>query len=352
MTRLAVLDRLADHAANHGERTAVREVGPGAQTTLSYSQLHARVQSAGAHLRTCLNPGNTALLITGNRAEFFIGCLAIWSADAAAMPIHPSIAQPELESIIRSTNARLALTDPRCAHALKTTIPQLDITTLGRTQHAGPQDPGPSLSAALLLQSSGTTGLPKIAIRPAPAIDAVARNVANAARLSPADTVFAAIPICHSYGIENGFLAPLWAGSTVNLCDGLDLPAAMAQLGTEATVFPGVPFMFEVLAKSQGAPPLRPSLPPEITLAPEQLAAVAGTYRFRLGGPYAFVVENGRLVAKIPGWPQTDLIATSPTVFHWRTLEVMANFDLGASGQAERVVLIQAGHPPQTGERA
>ena len=168
------------------------------------------------------------------------------------MPVHPSLADPEVETIVQRTGARLALVDPRCGFSpTGASIPSHD--TLDELPHQPPAAfPAPG-RAALLLQSSGTTGLPKIALRPASAIDAVARNVAEASKLSPNDRVFAAIPICHAYGIENCFLASVWAGATVHLCDGLDLPASTTAFTGGATVFPGVPFMFEVLAKSQFA---------------------------------------------------------------------------------------------------
>ena len=249
MNSLVILDRLEAHAARQGDQVAVREVGPGCDASLTYAQLNTRVQNAASLLKTKLASGEVAILLTGNRVEYFIAALAVWTAGGALMPVHTSIADAELTTIIQRTKARLALTDRRCAREYPTGIEHVHIDTLGLAQ--GPESPERtgSPSAALLLQSSGTTGLPKIAMRPASAIDAVARNVAEASKLSPNDRVFAAIPICHAYGIENGFLASVWAGATVHLCDGLDMPVALSQLAGQATVFPGVPFMFEVLSK-------------------------------------------------------------------------------------------------------
>ncbi|MBS0360108.1 MAG: DUF3471 domain-containing protein [Proteobacteria bacterium] len=103
--------------------------------------------------------------------------------------------------------------------------------------------------------------------------------------------------------------------------------------------------------RARGAPAPRPPLPPEVELSAEQLAAVAGTYRFRVGEPWTFTVENGRLMASVQGFSPMELIATSPTEFAWRTMSIKAEFELGPDGRAQRMGLLQPGRAPQTGER-
>ena len=80
-------------------------------------------------------------------------------------------------------------------------------------------------------------------------LDAVSANMVEAIGFTADDRVLAAVPLCHSYGMEHGLLCPIWAGSCTHLYDRFDLPAAMDELTDGAvTVFPGVPFMFETLA--------------------------------------------------------------------------------------------------------
>jgi long-chain acyl-CoA synthetase len=320
---LEILDRLAAHASRDGGRIAVREVGPGSAASLTYAQLHDRVRQGAAELATQVNPGEVVLLITGNRVEFYIAALAAWSAGAALMPAHPSIADAELATVIQRTRARAVMTDPRCARSHEASIPRIDLDTFG--MHSATPTRRPSETAALLLQSSGTTGLPKIAWRPFPAIDAVARNVADATRLTPNDRIFAAIPICHAYGIENGFLAAVWAGATVHLCDGLDVPTAAAELGGNATVFPGVPFMFEVLSKMnmeskvQGSPSLRLAYSAGAPL-PAQVSQ-GFTQRFGLGvGQLYGASELGSVTFGDPDGPNFDAASAGIPMFGVRIL--------------------------------
>jgi acyl-CoA synthetase (AMP-forming)/AMP-acid ligase II len=320
---LEVLTRLAQHAAEQGGRVAVRELGPGCDACLTYAQLHERVLGAAAQLGAHLPPGEVTILLTGNRVEFFVAALAVWSAGGALMPVHTSITEAELAATIARTNARLLLTDGRRARTAPGGIEQVIIETLSAPGSG--RAPGADLtrSASLLLQSSGTTGLPKIAVRSSRAIDAVARNVAHATLFTPEDRVFAAIPICHSYGVENALLAPLCAGATVHLCDGLDLPTSIQQLGgpgdshreapAQATVFPGVPFMFEVLAGQSAGPQSTIRNPQSLRLAysagaplPPQLSrAFADKYGTPIGQLYG-ASELGSLTFEDPSAPDAD----------------------------------------------
>ena len=48
--------------------------------------------------------------------------------------------------------------------------------------------------------------------------------------LRSAGIVLACLPLCHSYGVEHGLLAPLWAGAAVHLQSGFDLHAVCREI--------------------------------------------------------------------------------------------------------------------------
>ena len=108
------------------------------------------------------------------------------------------------------------------------------------------------IEPSLLLTTSGTTAEPRIVRRTVESLDAVAAAMVYAIGFAPADRVIAAVPLSHSYGIEHGLLAPLWAGSTVLLCDGMDVPQLLSALTSGATIFPAVPSMIEMLVGPSG----------------------------------------------------------------------------------------------------
>jgi hypothetical protein len=106
-----------------------------------------------------------------------------------------------------------------------------------------------------------------------------------------------------------------------------------------------------LVRRAKGAPAPRAPLPPEVELSPAELAAVAGSYRFRVGEPWVFSVEDGRLIVTAEGFPPMELIATSPTNFAWKTMSITCEFELGPDGRAQRMGVLQPGRPPQTGVR-
>jgi len=104
-------------------------------------------------------------------------------------------------------------------------------------------------SGDLLLQSSGTMGVPKIVRRSGQSVDRAAEVIAEAVGFGPDDSVLMTVPLTHSYGLEHGLLAPLWAGSCIVLTNGLEMPAIVPEFCSGAiTILPGVPSSFEMLS--------------------------------------------------------------------------------------------------------
>ncbi len=67
------------------------------------------------------------------------------------------------------------------------------------------------------------------------------------------DRVLMSVPLTHSYGLEHGLLAPMWGGSCVHLCRGLDMGVVLRELAEGGiTILPGVPSTFEMLGRISG----------------------------------------------------------------------------------------------------
>ena len=158
-----------------------------------------------------------------------------------------------------------------------------------------------SKGAAVLLASSGTTGRPKLIRRERDGLDAMAASMANAIALTPADRVLAAVPLSHSYGLEHGLLAPLWAGCTTIVCDGLDLPAVSAAWQSGATVLPAVPSMLEGVLRGDLRP--SPTLRRVYTAGASLPPSIANDFRAHYGiavGQVYGMTEIGSVVVHDP----------------------------------------------------
>ena len=115
----------------------------------------------------------------------------------------------------------------------------------------GPRD------EALVICTSGTTGVPKLVALPAESVCLNAATIASALGLGPRDRVAVNTPLGYMYGLIGGCLASLWAGSTCRLFRPSDpLPQLQAAIRREGiTVVQGPPALFRLfLAYWNGEP--------------------------------------------------------------------------------------------------
>lgn len=209
---MQLIERLDRHAVERPDKPAVREIASG--RVMTYRQLAEATRS----------PVTSRELRCGNTCDFHVAFLSAMRAGQIIVLISANTVAHERNHLRSRTESLL--------------------------------DKG----AAVLLQSSGTTGLPKIVRRDAASIDAVAAQMVEALGLIESDGVLSCVPLCHSYGLEHGLLAPMWAGATVHLADGFDLDLVRRELSNSAiTVFPAVPSIYEMLSTLHdgGFPTLR-----------------------------------------------------------------------------------------------
>jgi len=254
-TQLALIARLAEHARECPERQAVQSVDCGLNRGgLTYGRLAQRTLHLAGRLCRELPPGEVVIVCGVNAPDLLPAVLGVLTAGMTVFPTHPGLTEPELRRAAVGSRAVAVIGDGRTLRMLgDADLRRIDLGSAADVP-AGVSTPAwgdfDQRQSGLLLQSSGTTGPPKIVHRRAQALDAVAFAVASAVGLRPEDRVLAAIPLCHAYGIENAILGPLVAGSCVLTCDGFP-PAVIIRAMNEGgvTVFPGVPFMFQALTE-------------------------------------------------------------------------------------------------------
>ncbi len=249
-----VLARLFEHARRRPESHAVRVAGDGRTRVVTYRQLADAVRGVGAKLRRESRTPNVVALAAGSGVEFAAAYLGVLHAGCIVHPVPRNSTASELSAFLRATAAPVLIADAASRVASKEAVRTIPIESVLGLGGDGVEDvAADEASAGLYLPSSGTTGLPKIAVRSRRSLDAVAANVALAARLTSEDVVLSAVPMSHSYGMENGLLGPIWAGSCIHVVEragGFDtgeLPAEIERGGV--SVFPAVPFMVDALAK-------------------------------------------------------------------------------------------------------
>ena len=176
---------------------------------------------AGTLARRGVRAGERVALMSSNRPEFIVAVQAIWRLGAAAVLLSPAWKQGEVEHA-------LAITDP--AHAagdhpvLAGMMPMLDLDEPIEPAPGSFAPPDPATDAVLVF-SSGTTGLPKAARHTHASFGAAVRHWRDALELTARDRMQITTPPSHILGLLN-IVTALETGAWLRLHPRFDLADA------------------------------------------------------------------------------------------------------------------------------
>jgi acyl-CoA synthetase (AMP-forming)/AMP-acid ligase II len=263
---MRLLTLLESHAARTSEVPAYVD----GELQLSWRSLFNRVNTLAHQLSQVFPPESVVLIRCPNNLNFPVAFLGTLAAGCAAFPLSVESPPLEVRGVAEQVNAAALIDeDLTISNLIKTPVLRYSEKP-GRTEKApgsseylrtGVGPPIVGSATRLMLLSSGSTGKPKIVCRSGDSLDAVCEQMCGAIGITADDRMLATVPLCHSYGIEHGLLAPVLAGATVHLSRGLDLPKLKRDL-TESriTLLPGVPSLYEMLANHAGPDERYPDL--------------------------------------------------------------------------------------------
>jgi long-chain acyl-CoA synthetase len=249
-----VADLVVRAAARVPDQPAIVDVTSG--ITLTWFALHGAVSAEAARLRSSgVGAGDRVVLRMGNSAAFCVTLLGALQLGAIAVPYGPIAVRRELEIVFGDCRPTVVVAAERddaaaaAAQAVGASVIAPPDVTAGAEPAPGPF-PGGGEDIALLVYTSGTTGVPR-GVRLSHR--AVLANRAQTAALRPApvtpvDRVLLSLPLFHIFGLAAGFLQVCWAGATVVLTERFE-PAHIAEVLAEHRVsgLAGVPSMFRSL---------------------------------------------------------------------------------------------------------
>nr|WP_202422655.1 acyl-CoA synthetase [Gordonia sp. SID5947] len=209
---------LAD-AITVGDDRLSREDLVGAATAVAERIAGARVLAVHARPTT-----DTVLAI--------VGCLI---AGVAAVPVPPDSGAREIEHILTDSGAQAWLgsapDDP--------TLPVIPVRRYARSWHRHPEPPG--AATALVLYTSGTTGLPKGVPITRSAIAAGVDALGDAWQWTADDVLAHGLPLFHVHGLILGMLGPLRRGGRLIHTVRPTGESYAAAIDRGATMYFGVP---------------------------------------------------------------------------------------------------------------
>lgn len=162
--------------------------------------------------RRGVGSGQRVALMSSNRPEFVTAVLAVWRLGAAVVLLSPAWKRAEVAHALEITGAQHALGDHPVLAELTDMI-SLDDPTPPPTRTFAEPEPG---SDAVLVFSSGTTGMPKAVRHTHASFAAAVRHWRDALRLGSGDRIQVATPPSHILGILN-IVTALECGAWVRL---------------------------------------------------------------------------------------------------------------------------------------
>jgi long-chain acyl-CoA synthetase len=305
---MKLLQRLDAHARLAGRRTAYRELCAGGRE-LSYAQLRDATMAFATLVSRKVAAGAVVLVCVPNRIEFPVAFLGVLAAGCSVFPVSAEITDIELRSLVQEARVAAIVGTPRACAALADQVAIAIGVDEILTKNGAPAPTHRGGAVDLLLCSSGTTARPKIVLRDTPSLDAVSESMCNAIGFTAEDRVLSIVPLCHSYGLEHGLLAPIWAGSSVHLCGGLDLGIIIPQLASGGiTLFPAVPSAYDMMCQvgeSHRLASLRMAYAAGAPLPQSVYEAFEAKFGLRIGQLYG-ATEIGSVTFSDPDAPQFD----------------------------------------------
>jgi long-chain acyl-CoA synthetase len=202
--------------------------------------------------------------LLGNEPIFAVALLATMQRGDSAILLNPTLSAAEIADVLKRTTPRLVITSAQYLSKMR----QLD--DVGRQIDEIRFDP---FGEVLVFDSnpkdafvhvrddefvcqitSGVSGRSRIVSRTYANVDAELENISTLVELSDRESVLCPVPLFHSYGLCVGLLPALATGAACVLAPSL-LPGDVLALTRfhNPTILLGVPFLYELVAKSARA---------------------------------------------------------------------------------------------------
>lgn len=229
---------------------------------VSYRELGSMVDSFSSFLTSKgINKGDTVAILLPNSIEFVIAFFSIANLGAVSVPVNTAFKKEEIAFYVNHSSAKLVLTEVKlksfAEDAVSDTSTSVAVVKGENAEwnitKADSNPPEVSIEPddeAIYLYSTGSTGKPKRVSRTHLNLVALADNHTGTVGWAENDKILFAVPVSHTYGFGN-FISSIKIGASIIVLGDFNRNRVLDLLEEESiTVFPAVPFMLDVLAKT------------------------------------------------------------------------------------------------------
>jgi acyl-CoA synthetase (AMP-forming)/AMP-acid ligase II len=210
----SVADLIAERGAREGSRVAFATGKAG--ETMSYGELAGRARAwYRALAERGIGTGQRVALLIADPLAFTAAYLSLLGARVTVVPLSPDLGPEEAAARLAQLHATLAVTDRTLGGALPCPVWRLEAGAPERSAGPHPEPHGgafPEAGPAVLLTSSGTTGIPKVVPLAEDQMLYVAHQVAAHHGLGEADRGYCPLPLFHVNAQVVGVLSTLVSG--------------------------------------------------------------------------------------------------------------------------------------------
>jgi fatty-acyl-CoA synthase len=214
----------------------------------SYGEVRAKAERLAAGLAEIgVRAGDRVALLMANYAEFVPLAFAVWRLGATLIPLNFAFRANELGYVLKQSGARalitmgefrgldyLAMLDqlaPGWEQDASAAFPALkavvlfgagarktrtvdDLMTLGQGKEV-PESPTRPEDPAVIMYTSGTTGLPKGVLQSHDNVLRISYALAYHQAYTPGRRTIFALPLYHAFGLVIGVIASIWVGGAI-----------------------------------------------------------------------------------------------------------------------------------------